>query len=98
MSHILEIVMLVCFAAAWPSAVYKSFVIRTRKGQSLEFLVIILIGYISGIFKVILSGQAMYLLIPYSINTTLVTCSLLIYYRNYRIDEGYASLFGSRRK
>lgn len=94
LSNILEAVMLVCFAAAWPASLLKSWTSRTRKGKSLFFLVIIFIGYIAGMAKVIVGEGASYMLIPYTFNTTLVICDIILYYRNYRIDEGKPPLFG----
>lgn len=88
LGNILEIAMLVCFAAAWPASIHKSLVSRTRKGKSLAFLVIVLTGYLAGIAKVLVLHASIYMLIPYTLNTTLVACDLLLYYRNYRIDTG----------
>ncbi len=87
-NNILEAVMLVCFAAAWPASIHKSWASRTRKGKSLAFMLIILAGYAAGIAKEIVSHAAIYMLIPYTLNTTLVLCDLALYYRNYRIDMG----------
>ena len=87
-SNVFETVMLLCFAAAWPASIYKSWVSRTRKGKSLAFMLIVLVGYMAGITKVLVSHTAIYMLIPYTVNTTLVACDIVLYYRNYRIDEG----------
>ena len=76
------------FAAAWPASIHKSWASRTRKGKSLAFMMIVLVGYIAGIAKVLVSHTAIYMLIPYTLNTTLVLCDLALYYRNYRIDSG----------
>ena len=57
-------------------------------------MVIVLIGYMAGITKVLVSHSAIYMLIPYTVNTTLVACDLVLYYRNYRIDEGLPHIFG----
>ena len=38
LSYILETVMLLCFAAAWPASIHKSWVSKTRKGKSLSFM------------------------------------------------------------
>ena len=93
-SNMLEAVMLLCFAAAWPASIIKSWTCRTREGKSLFFLLIILIGYIAGIAKVLVGNGAAYMLIPYTFNTALVACDIMLYYRNYRIDEGKPPLFG----
>ena len=68
--------------------IHKSWASRTRKGKSLAFMMIVLVGYIAGIAKVLVSHTAIYMLIPYTLNTTLVLCDLALYYRNYRIDSG----------
>ena len=88
--YIFETVMLLCFAAAWPASIHKSWTSRTRKGKSLSFMLIILVGYMAGIAKVLTTDTANYMLIPYTLNTMLVLCDLALYYRNYRIDEGKA--------
>ncbi len=43
-----EIVMLVCFGAAWPLSIYKSITSRAVAGKSLPFLFVILSGYAAG--------------------------------------------------
>ena len=88
LSNILETVMLLCFAAAWPASIYTSWTSRTRKGKSLSFMFIVLVGYAAGIAKVLAGSGPIYMLIPYTLNTALVLCDLMLYYRNYRIDEG----------
>ena len=90
----LESIMLICFAAAWPASIHKSWTSRTRKGKSLSFMLIIIVGYIAGIAKVLVSNSSVYMLIPYTLNTVLVLCDLVLYYRNYRIDEGKSDIFG----
>ena len=56
-------------------------------------MLIIIVGYIAGIAKVLVSGSSVYMLIPYTLNTVLVLCDLALYYRNYRIDEGKPDIF-----
>ena len=85
-SNILEVVMLICFAAAWPASIHKSWASRTRKGKSLAFMMIVYV--LAGLFGNLVSHTAIYMLIPYTLNTTLVLCDLALYYRNYRIDSG----------
>lgn len=88
LSNFFEVSMLFCFALAWPAALYKSWTSRTRKGKSLMFLIVVEIGYICGVAKVIVGDGSKYLLIPYMFNAMLIACDLLLYYRNYRLDEG----------
>lgn len=88
MVKILETIMLVCFGAAWPLSILKSWRARTAKGKSIEFLLVILLGYIAGIAKVILSdGWGGFLLIPYTINFVMVACDTCLYFRNLRLDN-----------
>ncbi|MDK2903673.1 MAG: hypothetical protein PWQ93_1592, partial [Clostridiales bacterium] len=46
---IFESIMLLCFGAAWPFSIYKSYKSRSTAGKSLVFSLLLLIGYISGI-------------------------------------------------
>lgn len=85
---LLESIMLICFAAAWPASIHKSWTSRTRKGKSLFFLLIVFAGYLAGITRIMLRNDGSFLIIPYTFNELLVSCDLMIYYRNYRLDEG----------
>ena len=58
------------------------------EGEELRLLIVILVGYIAGIAKVILSdGWGGFLLIPYSINFAMVACDACLYFRNARLDR-----------
>lgn len=95
---LLESIMLICFAAAWPASIYKSWVSRTRKGKSLSFLIIIFFGYMTGITRVLLRDDGSLLIFSYAFNEMLVCCDLVIYYRNYRLDEGKPPLVSQGTK
>jgi lipopolysaccharide export LptBFGC system permease protein LptF len=41
--------MLICFGVSWPVAILKTLRTRRTEGKSLAFLVLILVGYLSGI-------------------------------------------------
>ena len=85
---ILETAMLVCFGAAWPLSIIKSWRARTARGKSLGFLAVILTGYVCGIAKVLLSdGPGEFLLIPYAINFLMVAIDLCLYFRNSALDR-----------
>ncbi|HZK55361.1 MAG TPA: PQ-loop domain-containing transporter [Desulfosporosinus sp.] len=81
---IFEIIMLICFGAAWPLSIYKSYTSRSTEGKSVSFLFVILIGYVAGIFYKIFDqyDSVVYL---YLLNCIMVLTDLLIYYRNRRI-------------
>ncbi len=82
---IFETIMLLCFGSAWPFSIYTSYTTRTSKGKSLFFLIVLLIGYFSGIMhKIFYSFD--YVIILYVLNLCLVAIDTLLYIRNKRID------------
>ena len=89
LEQILETLMLICFGAAWPLSIYKSWIARSSKGKSLPFLCVILIGYAAGIAKVLISknGVSCLLLSAYIINTCMVSIDTLLYFRNSSLDR-----------
>jgi hypothetical protein len=79
--------MLMCFGAAWPLAIVKSWKSRTAKGKSLSFLISILTGYVAGSAKAVLTdGWGSFLLIPYGVNFCMVLIETVLYFRNRKID------------
>ncbi len=83
---IFEAAMLVCFGAAWPVSIYKSWTSRAYAGKSVIFLYIVLFGYISGIIhKFIYNPDKLIYL--YAINGTMVAIDIVLYYRNVRLAE-----------
>lgn len=81
-----EIAFLICFGAAWPASIYKSFKSRTNKGKSLFFLLLILIGYTMGILhKIFYSMDGVILL--YILNFLMVLTDMILYFRNGRIAK-----------
>ena len=51
---IFEATMLICFGAAWPISIYKSWKSKSNEGKSLFFMIIILVGYLSGVLHKII--------------------------------------------
>lgn len=82
-----EIIMLVCFGAAWPLSVYKSWTSRTSRGKSLMFLVVIITGYLAGIGKCYLGGTHPWVRIMYFVNIFMVSCDVVLYFRNAALDK-----------
>lgn len=80
---IYEIIMLICFGAAWPASIRKTLKTKTVKGQSKMFLSIVCIGYIAGILHKLFYHMdgVIYL---YIINLVMVLFELflVIKYRN----------------
>jgi hypothetical protein len=83
-----EIIMLICFGAAWPFSIYKSAKTRQVGSKSLIFLIALLIGYIAGILhKVFFYFDLVVIL--YALNGTMVSIDIALYLRNraYHIRE-----------
>lgn len=83
---IFEIIMLICFGAAWPSSIYKSYASRTSKGKSLFFLIIVFIGYVSGIIHKLLYNFDWVTLL-YMFNGGMVIIDSILYFRNASFDR-----------
>jgi len=82
---IFEITMLVCFGAAWPFSLYRSYRSRTNAGKSLFFLGVVFLGYVSGILhKIFFSPDPVIGL--YILNCIMVAGDILLYFRNRRIE------------
>lgn len=78
---VFEVLMLLCFGAAWPVSIYKSWTSRTNRGKSVVFLYIVLIGYAAGVVhKVYFSPDNVILL--YIFNGLMVFADIMVYYRN----------------
>lgn len=87
---VFEIIMLVCFGAAWPFSIYRSYCSRTNAGKSLFFLYIVFFGYVSGTMHKIFYyyDPVIYL---YIFNGFLVGTDILLYYRNKKIAARLAA-------
>lgn len=78
--------MLICFGAAWPFSIYRSYTSQSIAGKSLFFLLVLLLGYASGILhKVFFSFDRVIFL--YILNFIMVGIDTLLYYRNYRLSR-----------
>jgi hypothetical protein len=84
---IFELLMLLCFGAAWPVSIYKSLVTKSIEGKSVLFLYIILLGYIAGVTHKILYSYD-FIIYLYILNGVMVLTDILLYYRNKRIIKG----------
>lgn len=81
-----EIIMLVCFGAAWPISIYKSYKSRKNSGKSVIFLFIIILGYISGIIHKLLYSFDLVIYL-YILNSIMVSIDISLYFRNKRIKN-----------
>jgi hypothetical protein len=78
---IFEAIMLLCFGAAWPVSIYKSYKSKSNQGKSVFFLYIVFIGYLSGITHK-LTFNYDYILYLYILNGLMVLTDIILYYRN----------------
>ncbi len=83
---IFEMGMLLCFGVSWPVSLWKSFTSRTTKGKSVFFLILILIGYLSGLVYKVSSGFD-YVSWFYILNASMVFADILMYVRNRRFEQ-----------
>lgn len=82
--NIFEAVMMICFGASWPVSILKTIKVKDPKGKSIGFLMLIEIGYISGIiFKL---GNFDWGIVLYILNALMVATdlALVLYYRKLR--------------
>ena len=89
---VFEIIMLVCFGAAWPFSIYKSWRTRQVAGKSLPFLLVIVVGYVAGILHKLIYhfDPVIYL---YGLNALMVSIDIILYLRNrlYHVRESLAA-------
>ncbi|MGO9309877.1 MAG: hypothetical protein ACLQDL_12725 [Spirochaetia bacterium] len=88
---IFEIIMLVCFGAAWPVSIYKSLKTRAVAGKSLFFLIIILVGYMAGVLHKIIFHYDLVIFL-YALNAVMVGLDIALYLRNrlYHVRKSLA--------
>ena len=88
MAEFYEILMIVLFGVSWPMNVIKSYRVRTTKGKSLSFLILIFVGYIFGIASKLLAPEfKWYVMFFYILNLVMVGMDLILYVRNYHLDK-----------
>ena len=88
-SEICEIGMLLAFGFSWPLNAIKACRARTTKGTSLQFLLLILSGYVCGIISKLTNanGFKWYVMFFYVLNFCFVSLAVVIYFRNRRIER-----------
>ncbi len=87
MQEFFEMVMLICFGFSWPINLIKNIRAKTAKSTSGTFILLILIGYISGIIAKLMSGRLGYSFIFYIINVVIVMANLIVYIINRNRDR-----------
>lgn len=83
---IFEILMLLCFGAAWPFSIYKSYKSKSNNGKSIIFLFVVMTGYLSGILHKMFNSYdpVIYL---YAINFLMVGTDAILWFRNGRCSK-----------
>ncbi|MFA6618088.1 MAG: hypothetical protein WCT23_03350 [Candidatus Neomarinimicrobiota bacterium] len=81
-----EIIMLICFGAAWPFSIYRSWKSRSTKGKSLLFMLIVILGYAAGILHKIYFYYDLVIYL-YALNLLMVSVDVGLYIRNRSIEK-----------
>ena len=85
--HIFETIMLICFGLSWPFNIYKSLRSRTARGKSIQFEILIILGYCFGLAGKFISGDISYVVAVYILDILMVSCDLVLTLRNRRLDR-----------
>ena len=88
----MEAGMLICFGFSWPINLYKNIKVKSAKGMSLPFILLIVAGYIMGIGAKLIghfTGAAPlnYVFAMYIINLLMVSANIVVYFINKRHDR-----------
>ena len=79
--------MLICFGLSWPISLYKNIKAKTAKSMSLQFTLLIITGYISGIIAKIVNESFNYVLLIYFLNLLIVSANIVVYFINLNYDK-----------
>ena len=79
-----EILMLLCFATAWPFSIYKLYKSGSNQGKSIVFSYVVLLGYVFGMTNKVINNDVNYVLAFYILDFVLVSLDMVMYYRNVR--------------
>ena len=79
-----EIIMLLCFGAAWPVSLWKSWTSRTNAGKSVVYLFVIVLGYAAGIVHKLQNNPDL-VTVLYALNMTMVSADIALWFRNDRL-------------
>ena len=78
--------MLVCFGAAWPFSIYKSWHSKKTQGKSIIFLFIVVIGYIAGIINKFAYHYDI-VVYMYMLNAVMVLTDAALWFRNRTLEK-----------
>jgi len=80
-----EVIMLVCFGFGWPFSIAKALCTKQVSGKSPVFMVIISLGYVSGVVHKALYAYD-WVIALYILNILLISTDLFLY-RRYRPEK-----------
>lgn len=86
MAELLESTMLICFGLSWPMNLVKNIKAKSARNMSLQFILLIIIGYIAGISAKIYNHRFNYVLAVYLLNLIVVSANVIVYFVNRRYD------------
>ena len=78
--------MLLCFGAAWPVSIVKSWKGRSTGGKSFAFSIIVIVGYISGIVNKLVNKPD-FVIWLYVLNLAMVSFDAALWIRNRRLEK-----------
>ena len=81
-----EIAMLVCFGTSWPVSIAKAVRTRVVRGKSPFFMVLVFVGYVSGVIHKTLYAQGDPVIWLYVFTATMVAIDWCLYMK-YRAHD-----------
>lgn len=87
MAELLESTMLICFGLSWPMNLSKNIKAKSAKNMSLQFILLIIFGYVAGITAKIYTHRFNYVLVVYLLNLIVVSANVVVYFINRRYDR-----------
>ncbi len=83
---IFEAIMLLCFGAAWPVSIIRSWKSRSTGGKSFAFSIIVIVGYVSGIVNKLV-GKPDIVIWLYVLNCAMVSIDAGLWIRNRKFEK-----------
>jgi hypothetical protein len=88
LANILESAMLVTFGLAWPANILNTLRVKSSRGRTPVFLIIVIAGYLCGLGSKFASPAPLnYVAVFYLINLAMVSTDLLLYFRYRALDR-----------
>jgi hypothetical protein len=87
LANVLECGMLISFGLAWPANIRNSLKIKSSKTRSVQFLLIIIVGYLFGLGAKFAAGALNYVALFYLINLLMVSFDVYLYFHYRRLDR-----------